>query len=726
MNSKNSRFERSAELRKRAEKIAGEKASRLPESLEAKWPEEARQMLHELRVHQIELEMQNEELRQAHLEMDVARARYLDLYDLAPVGYATLNEKGLILAANLTAATLINVARSEMIKQPFSYFIHPEDQDIYYRHRKQLFENGEPLVCELRMSKNGGAFFWAHLTATAARDENGATVCHVLMSNVTERKQTEERIEAQTKTLESIFNSVPNILLIVNPEVRVEKINHKGVAFSGRKEAEVLGLLGGEVFNCLNAFDGKRCGRNSICAHCPVRRVVESTFQTGESHHEEEGQMRFLIDGKNTELDILISTTLVTMGGTDKVLLSVTDITKLKQTEREKIAYEARLLKAQKLESIGTLAGGIAHDFNNILFPIIGLSEMLMEDLPAGSIKHDNAAEINRAGRRAKDLVKQILSFSRQAKHEKMSVFIQHILKEAIQLTRATIPSNIEITQYLQSDCAPVMADPTHLHQVAMNLITNAYHAVEKAGGTISVRIEEMELSDHELTGILLKAGKYAVLSISDNGCGIAPEIRGRIFEPYFTTKALGKGTGLGLSVVYGIVKDHGGDIRVVSWVGEGTTFYVYLPVLKNDEKSEVSDMTIPNESGTERILLVDDEVPIARIERIMLTKLGYNVTTFTSSLEALAALKATPENFDLVITDMAMPNLTGVQLAKEVQSFAPEIPVIMCTGYSDKIDEKTAKGLGIKGFLMKPAAKSDMAKMVRTVLDEVRRSATG
>jgi PAS domain S-box-containing protein len=389
-------------------------------------------------------------------------------------------------------------------------------------------------------------------------------------------------------------------------------------------------------------------------------------------------------------------------------------------TETKKMAE--RLDQAQRMEAIGALAGGIAHDFNNILYPIIGMSEMLLEDLPTGSPEYQNVEVIFKAAKRAGDLVRQILSFSRQTEHQKIPVRIQHILKEVLNLTRSTIPSNIEITQFLQSDCDLVMADPTQIHQIAMNLITNAYHAVEKAGGSISVQLKELVLPGKDWAGAALEPGKYAVITVSDTGHGIDPAVMGKIFEPYFTTKEVGKGTGLGLSVVHGIVKDHGGDIRVYSELGQGTAFTVFLPLMKTALETVVQENACIYETGTERILLVDDEEPIARLEQAILERLGYHITTRMSSFDALEAFRANPDAFDLVITDMAMPNMTGDWLAKELKLIKPGVPIILCTGFSTKIDEQTTKANGINGFLMKPVVKSDMAKIIRKVLDEAKR----
>jgi len=386
-------------------------------------------------------------------------------------------------------------------------------------------------------------------------------------------------------------------------------------------------------------------------------------------------------------------------------------------TERKDI--ETRLNQAQKSEAIGALAGGIAHDFNNLLFPIIGLSEMLLEDLPAGSPERENMTQIIKAARRAEDLVNQILSFSRQAEHKKIPIRIQQVLKEVGKLVRSTIPSNIEIRQSIQADCDPVLADPTNLHQIAMNLITNAYHAVEENSGSISIELRQTTLDPEDGAAEDLQPGSYAVLSVSDTGHGIPRGLLDKIFDPYFTTKPQGKGTGLGLSVAYGIVKEHGGEIRVYSEAGQGTTFKVYLPLLAQDETSDGQPVTVEHPTGHERILLVDDEAPIAYMGEQVLKRLGYRVTAYTSSTDALEAFRTDPTAYDLVITDMAMPNMTGDRLARQLIALRPDIPVILCTGFSENVTAATIESLGIKGLLMKPMVRGELAAMIRRVLDE-------
>ena len=382
---------------------------------------------------------------------------------------------------------------------------------------------------------------------------------------------------------------------------------------------------------------------------------------------------------------------------------------------------DERIQQTQKMESIGSLAGGIAHDFNNILFPIIGMSELLLEDLPPGSVERENAEEIFKAGKRGSDLVKQILAFSRQSEHKMMPTRIQNVLNEVITLSRSTIPAYIEIEKDIQQNCGMVLADPSQIHQIGMNIITNAYHAVEDTGGKISIKLKQAVKEAIGSPGIHLSQNPYAVLSISDTGHGMSKELIGKIFDPYFTTKEQGKGTGLGLAVVYGIIKEHGGDIKVYSEIGRGSRFEIFLPLMKqlncNGSKPEVGEY----QGGIERILIVDDEAPVAKLEKKMLERLGYKVTLRLHSVEALEAFRANPASFDLVITDMSMPNIPGDHLAQKIKSIRSNVPIIICTGFSERIREENIKQMGINGLLMKPIVKSDLAKIVRKVLDETK-----
>ena len=384
----------------------------------------------------------------------------------------------------------------------------------------------------------------------------------------------------------------------------------------------------------------------------------------------------------------------------------------------EEMRLEEKLGQAQKMEAIGTLAGGIAHDFNNILFPMVGYAEMLKEDLADGSPQQEYVADILSAALRARDLVQQILAFSRQSHQERIPIRVQQVLKEAVKLTRASLPSDIRVDVDIDTQCPAVMADPTQIHQIVMNLITNAYHAMEE-GGVLTISLGTTVLDGAHPDKPTLPGGTYVCLKVADTGHGIDPIIQERIFEPYFTTKAEGKGTGLGLSVIHGIVTSCQGEILMESEPGKGAVFIVYLPVVKTSSKGETQHEKISIPGGSERILLVDDEAPVVGMVNKMLQRLGYAVTTRTSSTEALEAFKANPNRFDLVVTDMTMPGMTGDQLTIEIKRIRPDMPVILCTGFSNRIDESRAAEIGIQGFVLKPILRQDIAETIRRVLDD-------
>jgi len=380
---------------------------------------------------------------------------------------------------------------------------------------------------------------------------------------------------------------------------------------------------------------------------------------------------------------------------------------------------ERQLQQAMKLQAIGTLAGGIAHDFNNILSPIVGYTELTMDDIPEDSQARNYLERILKATNRAKELVQQILMFSRQNCQERKPLKVQNVIKEALKLLRATIPATVEINCDVGQDCGPIMGDPTQIHQVIMNLCTNAYHAMQETGGSLDVSLKEIDISyEQTMERLGMKLGKHLQLTVKDAGHGMEPEVLERIFEPYYTTKKQGKGTGLGLSVIDGIVKNHGGDITVSSQPGKGAVFNIYLPVIDHiDVETESAETTIAA-NGSERILLIDDEEQIIDFEQQILERLGYKVISKTDSEEALEEFAAQPDQFDLVITDMTMPKMTGDQLARKMMDIKPEIPVILCTGFNEAITEEKALAMGIDKFVMKPIVKDKLANTIRAVLD--------
>ncbi len=395
------------------------------------------------------------------------------------------------------------------------------------------------------------------------------------------------------------------------------------------------------------------------------------------------------------------------------------DVTERVLSERKVAKLQEQLAQAQKMEAIGTLAGGIAHDFNNILFPMFGYLEMVLQDLPKGNPLRGQLVEVLNGAKRARDLVKQILAFSRQSDHDMKPMKVHLVLKEALQLIKSSLPSTIKITQNIQSDCGLVFADPTQIHQIVMNLCTNAYHAMEETGGKLTVNLKEVELTAEDLKDQTMVPGTHVCLTVADTGPGMEQSVIDRIFDPYFTTKEKGKGTGLGLAVVDGIVKSHGGHISVYSEPGKGTEFKVFLPVIKTKEEEHQVETDTPIQKGNERILLVDDQDIIVQMIKQMLERLGYHVTARTSSTDALEAFRTQPDKFDVVITDMTMPNMTGDKLAAELIKIRPAIPIILCTGFSEMMSKEKTAALGIKGFLMKPVVMKDLSSIIRKVLDD-------
>jgi len=386
--------------------------------------------------------------------------------------------------------------------------------------------------------------------------------------------------------------------------------------------------------------------------------------------------------------------------------------------EEERKKLQTQLIQAQKMESIGTLAGGIAHDFNNILSSIIGFTELALGEAEKNSSIEESLREVYAAGNRAKELVRQILAFARKSGEETKPVKLQAIAEEIIHLLRSSIPASIEIITKFDST-GLIMGNPAQLHQIVMNLCANAAHAMEEKGGTLTISTRDVDYDQTPLAGNLLKRGrKYVRLKVSDTGTGIPPEIIDSIFDPYFTTKKTGEGTGMGLAMVQGIVESYGGQITVDSKLDEGSTFTIYLPLTtQSATQREHEPEILP--PGNERILLVDDEAPIVKMSSRMLEGLGYQVTARFSSTDALELFKARPTDFDLVVTDMTMPDMSGDELAIEMMKIRSDIPVILCTGYSKRISDESVYDLGIKALVNKPFVRADLAKAVRNVLDE-------
>jgi len=410
----------------------------------------------------------------------------------------------------------------------------------------------------------------------------------------------------------------------------------------------------------------------------------------------------------------------------NELLIRVENISKQKQLQAEhhriegqKKQLEMELYQSQKMEAIGTLAGGIAHDFNNILSIILGNSELALDSLDEHTPIRQNLEQIFEAGNRAKEITYQLLSFCRKGDSKRLPLNLNSVVGKSLKLMRASLPSNIEIHHNLLDEDHTVLGDATQIHQILINLCTNASHAMEGQGGRIDVSLKNVRIQSSQINQFNgLAPGNYIKLEVTDTGRGIDPQIMDQIFDPYFTTKEVGKGTGMGLSLVQGIVKNHGGDISVASELDQYTTVTILLPII--DAVENDLDVSVSEElaTGKERILLVDDEAMIVDFMTQFLSQLGYQTTSMTDSTAALETFRSQPQKFDLVITDMTMPKLTGVQLTQAMREIRTDIAVIICTGFSEQICIERSKELGIQAFIMKPVIMGEMAKTIRKVLD--------
>ncbi len=557
-----------------------------------------------------------------------------------------------------------------------------------------LIESGDdegwsPVTFEAEQYCKDGTKTWSRNNARFLPGPNGEPVSILgVTRNITERKLAEDALKKSEIRYRTLFEKSTDAIFIVDRDTgRYLDTNDAALALCGRSRQELkqITMLVGMPEGAWERFD----------------TVTDS---------EESKNFRSVVYQRPDGTERIA--TLTTVPIDNRVIIGIArDIT-------DELAMEEQLRQAQKMEAIGTLAGGIAHDFNNILSAIMGYSELALADLPPETALRNKLEVIYRSGERARELVAQILAFSRKDELVRSPVEMHMIIKDALKLLRPAIPTTIDIQTQITSK-GQILGDPTRLHQIIMNLCTNAYQAMLQTGGILQISFSDIELEGDAAKRINVPAGSYGKLTISDSGIGISSENIDRIYDPYFTTKEKGKGTGLGLAAVHGIVKSHGGIIFVESKIEKGTKFSVYLPLLAMEknvpEKQDVSQMV----GGNERILLVDDEVNILQIEKEMLEMLGYRITTKESPHDALALFKQQSEHFDLVITDMTMPKMAGDKFAENLKKIHSDTPIILCTGFSETMTKEKAESIGIKGFLMKPTTMRDLSIIIRKVLDK-------
>jgi PAS domain S-box-containing protein len=562
---------------------------------------------------------------------------------------------------------------------------------------KLIRDNGSVKGFETRMYRRDGSIISTSINAHTVYDESGEIV-HLegTIEDITERKRIEQALqESEEKYRNVVENSIVGFYIIQDDTFRF--VNRQFCIITGYAYDEVVDIMG--PLDVTHPDD-----RTTLTRNLEKRLTGQETSV--------EYELRIIRkDGQVVTIKVLGSTMIY--HGRMAIVGTFIDKTHEK-------SMELQLHQSQKMEAIGTLAGGIAHDFNNILGAMMGYAGLAKYKTSEVTVRN-YLEQILKACERAKDLVSQILTFSRQEKHEKKPFSITPIVKEAMKLIRASLPATIEIRFSHTNRFDMVLADATQIHQVLINLCTNAAHAMRDRGGVLEVRLDQQDIAAEPAGyGSELREGSYLRLVVSDTGHGIDPAIMGKVFDPFFTTKGPGEGTGLGLSMVYGIVKNHGGAIYAISEPGTGATFTVYLPLIDTEEQTEEPDAdAIP--VGRGHILFVDDEEPLTSIGKEMLTFLGYDVTVRFSSLDALEAFRANPNRFDLVITDTTMPNMTGAALALEMLRIRPGVPIILTTGFSEKINEAEARKIGIREFIMKPISLGNLAQAVRRVLDQTR-----
>jgi PAS domain S-box-containing protein len=543
---------------------------------------------------------------------------------------------------------------------------------------------------------------WVLVSAFPVFDENNELMQIVVtFVDITDRRRAEEDLQKTNQALQAIIDASPLAIFTLDHDLRVTSWSPAAERIFGWSKKEAIGQYNPIV-------PEEKWGEFKAL----VSKVL---LGSGYSHSE---VMRQTKDGRSIYVNVSTEPLRDSSGKVVGAVGVIQDITERKRAEEEKGKLEAQLIQAQKMESIGTLAGGIAHDFNNILAAIIGYSELAIEDVSEPQKATREIKEVLKAADRAKELAKHILTFSRKTDVEYSPIALRTIVKDSIKMLRSVIPTTIDIQQDI-TDSGLIMSNPTQINQILMNLCTNACHAMDKTGGVLKISLKRVNINKeteaHELN---LHLGNYLILSVSDTGHGIPSEILDRIFEPYFTTKEMGRGTGLGLSVVHGIVISHGGNIICKSTLGKGTSFEIYFPEIESMNEVATHEEEEPTPTGKEHILFVDDEPVLVNLAEKMLSKLGYTIETRTSSVEALKLFQSNPDKYDLIITDMTMPGMTGDILAQEFIEIRHDIPIILCSGYSEHISKEKAKKIGIREFVMKPLEMIVLAKTIRRVID--------
>lgn len=598
-----------------------------------------------------------------------------------------------ILQCNSAAESVFGYDAEELLGQSTAVLHLDAMAHERFAHLSEpVLERGEAFQCEYEMRKKDGTIIQTEHVVTAMGGSGGWKGGVVsVVRDVTERRQAESE---RTQLLSALENAA-DAVIVVNPEGEIQYVNSALEGMAGFLREELIGRNAGTLLETEPAES--------------TRAAVQQALQRGEAWS---GNLSLRRKGGSAfEGAATIAPVLDHRGDTVSYVATLRDVS-------DQIKLESQLRHAQKMEAIGTLAGGIAHDFNNILAAILGYGELVQAQLPPETSTHADMDRVLAAANRAQSLVRQILTFGRRAEDVRQTVDFADVVDETLQLLRPSLPSTITIETAIDADLPQVLADPSQLHQVIVNLCTNAYQAMEAQGGTLRITLDAVDL-DASFVGMRpdLQTGPYVVLAVSDTGPGMDPETVARIFEPFFTTKPQGKGTGLGLATVHGIVASHGGAITVSSEPGHGSRFEVYLPRIRG-KAAAAPEPEVPVRGGNERILVVDDEVLLAQLLQKSLEKFGYEVLALGSSTAALALFEHDPNRFDIVITDLTMPHMTGRQLVTHMRALRQDLPVILMTGFSDPALIEALASIGVTTVITKPVRPAHIARIVRELLD--------
>ncbi len=573
------------------------------------------------------------------------------------------------------------------------------DEDSFAAAGKKIFDKSggiQPTVFEMPMRRKNGATFVAEISAFKVLDKNGVVTHNgSIIRDITLRKEAQKALAEARDEWQLTFDAISDIVTVQDLDHRLLRINRATARLLEIDPEEAIGQYCYELFR----------GSPEPCPDCAIPDISNPSMDySGEIY--------------NQKFNKTLLSTVSPLKDSDGTVRGVVHFAK-DITEQKKL--ENQLTQSQKMEAIGTLAGGISHDFNNILTGIIGYTEMAETVIPPDHPGQEYLKQVLKGTARATKLIQQIMTFSRQSAPEKKPLHFEKVLREALKLLRSSLPSSIIIEEEIADNCGIVIGDTTQIHQVIMNLATNARQAMEKTdSGIIRVVLQPFIINPEDralFSG--LEAGEYLKLEVCDSGPGMEKELIEKIFDPYFTTKEQGKGTGLGLAVVHGIVKDHGGAIMVYSEPGKGTSFIIILPTQSKVDEELSTKKKIELPRGRERIIVVDDEETIAKIEKRLLEQLGYQVTDFSSSRKAFQAFQERPDAFDLILTDMTMPEMNGVELAKKILGLRPDMPIVIASGFSPLINEDSARSKGIREYISKPFKKLELAEKIRKALDE-------